>query len=1010
MCVRWWRKVHRQLIARQTTPAERAECLLLRAIRRAGAGVVLLCVGVPAFPQNFTGGFNFYLPPADTTNTRFLPSFPVSTLTDLDFVTIDANGHFSVRGSPMRFFGANLVADGAFPTESKSWFIAGRLRKMGFNLVRFHHLDNPWSTASLFEQGWTTRLLNPATLDRLEKIISELKYNGIYADINLHVSRTFTAMDGLPDTDSLQEYGKGINFFDPVVLALHKEFASQLLGHVNPYTGKPLAGDPVMAMVELTNENSLYRFWRDGRLKHISKGGILTARHVLMLDSLWLAFLGTRYSSTSELAQSWNAGAYAGNGINTIVNGTFESAPPSTGWVMEIHSPASATVTWDSTTARSGKYSARVNALPVDGTDWHLQFKQIGLSVALDSTYVVSFAARADSERTISAALMRDIDPWNSYGSASFRLTPQWQMYAFSVHATEALNLYVRLSFSVGAQAGSYWLDDVSVTSLGVKGLLTGESLDEGRVSRIDYADCPEFTDARVSDISSFYLNLENSYYDAMRSYLRDSLGVRVPIVGTNWNVGPADIAIQSKQDYIDNHAYWDHPSFPGIPWSSTDWTISNTSMIRSPEGGATVGYLFAGAPVKGKPFTVSEYNHPFPNRFQTEAVLFLTSYGAFHDASGLMFFDYNSLDDWETDVVAGYFSIHRNSVMMALMPSCASAFREGMVSLARQTLVLDYSPVDILTAPRRDNGDWTGQTLVDRKLALKYGVRSGSFESGTRLDPSSLPAVPTNPFETDTREIRWDAGGLLSVTTPRFIGESGFLDSYPGQKAGPLTISTASGFGTVTWVSLTADSLRVSRQSLLTVSSATQNSGMIWDGTTTVHDKWGGSPTQVFPLHLTLGLELCADSIRVYPLDPSGDTSRGFSLHMPSSPNLFHVNIDQSVSASMWYGIEAFGQGSVNAITEGTGAPPTEYRLSQNYPNPFNPTTAVSYQLSAVSDVKLVVYDILGREVAVLVNERKAPGKYEAIFNASDLASGVYLYRIEAGRFVETRRMILMK
>ena len=68
-----------------------------------------------------------------------------------------------------------------------------------------------------------------------------------------------------------------------------------------------------------------------------------------------------------------------------------------------------------------------------------------------------------------------------------------------------------------------------------------------------------------------------------------------------------------------------------------------------------------------------------------------------------------------------------------------------------------------------------------------------------------------------------------------------------------------------------------------------------------------------------------------------------------------------------------------------------------QNYPNPFNPTTGVRYQVSEVSYVRLAVYDLLGREVAVLVNERKAPGKYELRFDGSSLASGVYVYRLTA-------------
>jgi Zn-dependent M28 family amino/carboxypeptidase len=95
----------------------------------------------------------------------------------------------------------------------------------------------------------------------------------------------------------------------------------------------------------------------------------------------------------------------------------------------------------------------------------------------------------------------------------------------------------------------------------------------------------------------------------------------------------------------------------------------------------------------------------------------------------------------------------------------------------------------------------------------------------------------------------------------------------------------------------------------------------------------------------------------------------------------------------------------------------PAAVRLDQNYPNPFNPSTTIAYtvggvglQASGFRDVRLVVHDVLGREVALLVNERKAPGRYEVEFDASGLASGIYFYRLTAGKFVETRKMVLLK
>jgi chitinase len=102
-----------------------------------------------------------------------------------------------------------------------------------------------------------------------------------------------------------------------------------------------------------------------------------------------------------------------------------------------------------------------------------------------------------------------------------------------------------------------------------------------------------------------------------------------------------------------------------------------------------------------------------------------------------------------------------------------------------------------------------------------------------------------------------------------------------------------------------------------------------------------------------------------------------------------------------------------VTGIEEAAGnnqGSPGEFRLAQNFPNPFNPTTVVSSQLSVVSDVTIKIYDLLGREVATLVNERRAPGQYHDTFDATGLASGVYVYRMTAGAFVQSKTMVLLK
>lgn len=99
-----------------------------------------------------------------------------------------------------------------------------------------------------------------------------------------------------------------------------------------------------------------------------------------------------------------------------------------------------------------------------------------------------------------------------------------------------------------------------------------------------------------------------------------------------------------------------------------------------------------------------------------------------------------------------------------------------------------------------------------------------------------------------------------------------------------------------------------------------------------------------------------------------------------------------------------------LTSVDENKNSLPNSFSLEQNYPNPFNPSTTISYSVPKTNFVTLKIFDGLGREVTTLVNENKLPGKYEIKFNGTKLSSGVYLYQMTAGNFVETKKLILMK
>lgn len=99
-----------------------------------------------------------------------------------------------------------------------------------------------------------------------------------------------------------------------------------------------------------------------------------------------------------------------------------------------------------------------------------------------------------------------------------------------------------------------------------------------------------------------------------------------------------------------------------------------------------------------------------------------------------------------------------------------------------------------------------------------------------------------------------------------------------------------------------------------------------------------------------------------------------------------------------------------VNKLVLNTADKVTTYGLEQNYPNPFNPSTTISYQLPKAGLVTLKIYDMVGKEIKVLVNEYKETGRYTVEFNATGLASGVYMYRLDCNDYHATKKLTLLK
>jgi hypothetical protein len=153
-----------------------------------------------------------------------------------------------------------------------------------------------------------------------------------------------------------------------------------------------------------------------------------------------------------------------------------------------------------------------------------------------------------------------------------------------------------------------------------------------------------------------------------------------------------------------------------------------------------------------------------------------------------------------------------------------------------------------------------------------------------------------------------------------------------------------------------------------------------------------------------TITINTRAFAVRISAMLPSGKLWSN-STQVSGNQAVFTVP-DQSLK----YKIEAVSLPNSTTGVENNLSTPIEFNLSQNYPNPFNPSTTISYSLPTSSFVNLKIYDILGKEVATLVNEEKIEGNYSINFDGSKLASGTYLCRLVSGAFSQTQKMILMK
>jgi hypothetical protein len=239
-------------------------------------------------------------------NTPITPSLRIAAHGG-HFVTVGADGRAGTADDkPIRFFGVNLAFGGNFPEVKDAVRVAKRLRRLGVNLVRLHHMDTspdeqPTRARSILTTG-PYPTFNPVSMHRLRKLLDAFRAEGIYVNLNLHVGYAFRpAIDrvpAMPDGVAMPTHGKPLHIFHPRMVELQEIFTSRLLRELK------LSRDPVLAMVEINNESSMLWAWQRSQLSNAAQG-----EYAAELQRQWNLFLRSKYQTTDAVAAAWKMSA-----------------------------------------------------------------------------------------------------------------------------------------------------------------------------------------------------------------------------------------------------------------------------------------------------------------------------------------------------------------------------------------------------------------------------------------------------------------------------------------------------------------------------------------------------------------------------------------------------------------------------------------------------------------------------------------------------------------------------
>ncbi|MFC1633335.1 hypothetical protein ACFL5Z_00725 [Planctomycetota bacterium] len=405
---------------------------------------------------------------------------------------------------------------------------------------------------------------------------------------------------------------------------------------------------------------------------------------------------------------------------------------------------------------------------------------------------------------------------------------------------------------------------------------------------------------------ATFYMELEKNYFESMYQFLTKELSVTSLNAGTSdhnhYKTGYPLLTSTSKLDVVDGHVYWQHPRYFTDPKTKRrSFSIPNTPMVNDPFN-STVVQLSRSA-IHGKPYTVSETNHPFPSEYACEGIGILAAYSAFHDWDGIFFytFEHKEPGEWQTRM-PGHFDIRPDPVKMMNLAACAVLFLRGDVRPALETIPRAYSMEQVregIRSPVSERPYYTpGFSL---SLPLRHTTRITGFDGQTQHYPK---AGRQSPIVSDTGELAWyysERGkGLVTIETKKSQALIGFVKNN-NRSLRNLSVAADNIFCSIVLTSLDGQPISRAERMLLVTTARSVNSGMTWNEKRTSLANWGTSPTVIEPVKgkVTLRNLEPFQQAEIVPLNGAGRAA-GEAIKARSIKRGFTLNIGEPTTP--WY------------------------------------------------------------------------------------------------------------